>query len=93
MIFKPMKASDVRKAIEGQENVIVPAVKERDDFFRKLACPNCGGECMPFLDPDKMWKEGAILPRTLARCKACGCDFEPYSGIQITVPRPSKVSY
>jgi hypothetical protein len=92
MIFKPMDPDEVRKALEGHQDVLTPAVEATNQFFESLSCPRCGGRCMKFLDPSRLFREGEPLPSYLARCKVCGVEFEPRSGIQISVPRPSKVT-
>lgn len=85
-IFKPMKREDVLKALEGQPNILAPAVKENEAFFRRLSCPSCQGEVMPIVNARAPFREGHILPNYLAKCKNCGIEFEPYTGIQITMP-------
>ncbi len=93
MIFKPMAPDDARKALEGQEDILTPAANATDDFFKRLSCPACGGECMKFVDSHRLWRDGGILPNFLARCKACGVEFEPYTKIQLTVSHPNKVTF
>jgi hypothetical protein len=93
MIFKPMPPEEVRKALAGHTDALTPAINETDAFFKALSCPSCGGECMKFVDPHRLWREGAILPNFLARCKACGVEFEPYTGIQVTIAHPNKVTF
>ena len=88
MIFKTMKTEDVRKALEGQENILEAAQKENEAFFKRLTCPSCGGEVMPIVNARKPFLADAILPNYLGKCKACGVEFEPYTGIQITMPNP-----
>ena len=91
MLFKPMKSEEVLEALKGQENVITPELKAHEEYFRHLSCPSCGSECMPFVDPSRLFRSGAVLPNYLARCKACGIEFEPYTKIQVTVAHPNKV--
>lgn len=86
MIFKTMKASELRKALEGHENVLKPAVEAHERFFKQLACLSCGGEVMPIVNAKKPFRDGEILPNYLAKCRACGVEFEPYTGIQVTLP-------
>ncbi len=87
MIFKPMKRDDVLKAIQSADNVIDSEVKKTEAFFRHLQCVSCGGEVTKVLNPRKLYREGAILPNYLARCKTCEVEFEPYTGIQVTLAR------
>lgn len=87
MIFKTMKPEDVRKALEGQEPILKQAAEELETFFKRLSCPSCGGEVMKIVNAKTPFKEGDILPNFLAKCKVCSIEFEPYTGIQVTMPR------
>ncbi len=88
MIFKPMDPAEVRKALAGHKDVLSSAAQATDDYFARLSCPSCGGECMKFVDPRNLFKEGGLLPNYLARCKLCSVEFEPYTKIQVTLPKP-----
>jgi len=81
-----MKAADALKALEGQENVLQPAIDDHERFFHNLSCPSCGGEVMPIVNTRRLFSTGSVLPNYLAKCKNCGVEFEPYTGIQITMP-------
>ena len=95
MIFKTLPAATVRKALEGQEDILSPAQKEHESFFKRLSCPACGGEVMPVIHPvmnpetgqRSPFRAGSVLPNYLAKCKVCETEFEPYTGIQVTAPR------
>jgi DNA-directed RNA polymerase subunit RPC12/RpoP len=94
MIFKPMKREEVLKLLEGQEDVLTPAIRAHEEYFKKLLCPYCSGDrCMPFVDPRRPFREGDLLPNYLARCTTCGTEFEPYTKLQISLPHPEKVSF
>lgn len=86
MIFKPMKPEDVRKALEGQVDILTPTAKQKEALFKTLSCPECGGEVMPVVNPKKPFKPSDILPNFLGKCKSCGVEFEPYNGMNLTVP-------
>ncbi len=87
MIFKTMKPEDVRKALEGQTNIIEPAVEANKRYFKSLSCPSCGGPVGPIVNARKPFKQGEILPNFLGKCETCGVEFDPATGIQITMPR------
>lgn len=87
MIFKPMPQEAVLKALEGQEDVLTPAVEQHQKYFRDLACPNCQGSVIPILDPRHLYRENALLPNYLAECSSCRCQFEPYTKIQVSLPQ------
>lgn len=86
MIFKPMKPEDVRRALVGQENILEKAAKENAAFFKHLSCPSCSCEVMAIVNVRAPFREGSILPNYLGKCKTCGVEFEPYTGIQVTMP-------
>jgi hypothetical protein len=86
VIFKPMDPEEVLKLLEGHENILTPAVEENERFFRTLSCPSCGGAVVPFVDPSRpLFREGEFLPNYMARCRECGTEFEPYTGIQVSL--------
>jgi hypothetical protein len=93
MIFKPMDPAEIKIAIAGHTDILTPAVAECDAYFEKLSCPSCGGECFKFVDAKRLFREGALLPSYLARCKACGVEFEPYTKIQVSTESPNKVTF
>lgn len=83
-----MKAVDIQKALEGHSDVLTQAAKENEAFFRRLSCPACHGEVLPIVNARKPFREGAILPNYLGKCKSCGVEFEPITGILVTLPEP-----
>ncbi len=85
MLFKPMKPEDVRKALEGQTDILGPAAKQSEDFFKRLTCPTCGSDVMPIVNAKKPFRDGEVLPNYLGKCKKCGVEFEPTTGIQVTM--------
>jgi hypothetical protein len=86
-MFKPMKRADLLKALEGQENVLAPAVAENERFFRAIFCPSCGGDVMPIVNTRKLFREGGLLPNFLGKCKTCHTEFEPHTNIIISLPK------
>lgn len=87
MIFKPMKKKDILKALEGHQDILTEAKKKHDEYFHKISCVSCGGEVYQMVNPKKPFKDNEVLPNYLAKCKTCGCEFEPYTGIQVSLPR------
>lgn len=85
MIFKTMDPSEVLEALKGHENVLAPAARANDEFFKRLSCPSCGRNCSPHLLPNRLFRTGDLLPNYMAKCQECGVIFEPYTKIQITL--------
>jgi hypothetical protein len=87
MIFKEMDPDEVRKMLEGHENVLAPEVKKHEDYFATLQCTYCGGNCRPFVSKERLFETGSILPKYLAECNDCGHQFEPYTKIELCGPK------
>jgi hypothetical protein len=86
MLFKTMPKEVILKTLEGHENILSKAAEEQRQFFKRLSCPSCGGEVMAIVNARQIFKKGELLPNCLARCRTCEIEFEPYTGIQITLP-------
>jgi RNase P subunit RPR2 len=86
MLLKTMPREVVLKALEGHENILEKAAEEQRQFFKRLACPECGGEVMAIVNAKQIFKKDSLLPNCLAKCRACGVEFEPYTRIQVTLP-------
>lgn len=86
MIFKPMKKADVLRALEGHKDIITPAAKAEIKYIRSLPCPSCGGELQEHVNARTPFRANSVVPNFLGKCVSCGAEFEPYSGIQVTMP-------
>jgi|SRR3982751_5353759 hypothetical protein len=71
-----------RKAVEGYENVLVGEQKKLDVFYRQFTCLRCHGSVQKetvlghaFADAD------TLVARSVLRCTACRCLFDPHSGL------------
>jgi hypothetical protein len=87
MIFKTMPREVILKALEGQEDVLTPALREHQQYFRNLSCPRCQSSVIPVVDPKRLFRENGLLPNYLAKCSACECVFEPYTKIEVELPK------
>ncbi len=94
MIFKTIPVHTTIELLKGSKDILTKAKKDNDDYFKKIRCVSCGGEVVPFIHPvmnattgqRSPFKTGDILPNYLAKCKICAVEFEPYTGIQTTLP-------
>jgi hypothetical protein len=86
MIFKTMKQEEIRKALEGHTDILRPVFEANEKFFKALSCPECRGDVLAVVNTKTPFKEGSIVPNCLAKCKVCGVEFEPHTGIQVTLP-------
>lgn len=86
MVFQEMKPEDVRKALEGQVDVVSSAMEQHRLFFSKLSCPRDGSDVIAIVNSKKLFRENAVIPNFLAKCKSCGCEFEPYTQIEVKGP-------
>ncbi len=81
-----MKPEDVRKALVGHTDLLKPAYEEHKKFFERLACIRCGGKVSAIVNNRLPFKGQDILPNYLAKCCSCGCEFEPYTRIEVKGP-------
>lgn len=87
MIFKAMPREAVLKALEGQVDILTPELQRHQEYFKNLTCPHCQGSVVPVLDPKHLFRENAILPNYMAECTNCKCQFEPYTKIEVQLPK------
>lgn len=74
----------VFSALEGEPDMLTPAVAKDTAYLRSLSCPKCGGggisrrvdALRPFTDHD-------VLAKWNGLCPACGCLFSPTTGVII----------
>ena len=80
--FKMLDPEVIRKAIEGQEDVISPLVKKEEAFFRNIPCRVCKSEATEtILNTANPFTAGVPLPNKLIRCLQCRTEFDPYTGL------------
>ena len=81
-VFKPLKESEIRELLKGQQNVLTPLIDKEEAFFRASRCPVCGaGGAQPFVDPARPFVVGNPLPNRLLRCNSCQTEFNAYTGL------------
>ena len=86
MIFKEMDPEEAKKQLEGHKNILEPEIAKHEAYFGALQCMYCGGNCHPFVSPERLFESGSILPKFLAECSDCGHQFEPYTKIELKGP-------
>lgn len=80
--FKEMDPDVVRKLVEGQENVVKPAVEKEQQFFKTSSCPNCSAyEVESRVNTKRPFIQGSILANKILVCLCCGTEFEPYTKV------------
>jgi rubredoxin len=77
--FKCLDPEITKKLIEGQEDILGPAVKSREELYRNAICPSCGESNFKML-PKKLNAE-ELVPYHYMECRICGCVFDPKTGI------------
>ncbi len=86
MKFKTMNVPKLLEIIKNEPDVITPALSEHQKYFASLQCHRCDADVMPILNNKKLFSEGSLIPNFLAKCKNCGCEFEPYTKIEVKLP-------
>lgn len=91
MSYKTLDPELAWKAIEGHVNVIAPAQKKLDAFYRQFNCGRCGGTMRKEAHPNPFGDSDIPVPRSLLRCVLCGHLFDPHTGMSLTMGNPAKV--
>ena len=67
-------------ALEGHEDIITPAVAEREAYVKNMRCPFCQGDKVSAeIDTQRPFSENSLLPRFNCRCGDCLCLFTPHT--------------
>jgi hypothetical protein len=90
MVFQEMKPEDARKALEGHADVIKAALEAHLKYFSNLSCYRCGSDVVAIVNPKQLFRNNSVLPNYLAKCRSCGCEFEPYTMIEVQGPDPQR---
>jgi hypothetical protein len=72
----------LQKHLEGQENVIAPAVEKEQSFLKAVACPGCSGYSTEArVNAKRPFIPGLVLANKILHCLECGVEFDPHSRI------------
>ena len=96
MSFKTMDPDKIRELIDGSRDIIAEAAERESTVYANATCPNCyekGSD--KHIDPCKVvpgpdgepviigspFSPNRPLARGYAKCRACGTEYDPESGI------------
>lgn len=85
MIFKEMDPEVARRAIQGHEDVLGPAHRAQEAFYRQFRCPTCNVPMEKEFRSRNAFNGEDLLPRALLRCPLCRYLLEPHSNITLEV--------
>lgn len=96
MPFVELDPEVALKAIEGFENELDPELISLAAFYRQFSCPRCKGEVRKELATGEngghaFADKNFVTPRSLLRCLACACLFDPHSGMVVERGKPPTV--
>lgn len=85
-LFIELDPEEVRKALEGQEDVLSGARDEQNAFYASKTCPRgCGAEMVrEHISQKHTYVQGELLPRWGLRCVACHTLIDPYTDIIVS---------
>lgn len=79
--FKEMNPDDVRRLLDGHQDVLSGEVAKEQAFFRAVPCPRCRSRSFrTSVDPRRPFTPGVPLPNKIATCLECETEFDPFSG-------------
>lgn len=89
MVIKTLDPQKCLEIVSQYENVLDKPQRDIEKYFSQLTCIKCGSRSIdrfPFFVVEegiqKAVYEG-ILPKQMAKCKSCQCEFEPYTKLVI----------
>lgn len=86
--FKEMDQELVRKLLEGQENVISPAVLKEQTMLSGAVCPACSGDStQAMVNAKRPFTKGKVLSNKILKCLTCQSEFDPQTGIISFTPK------
>jgi hypothetical protein len=87
-IFQLLETTDA-KGNKVYQDVLTPLATKEQALFRNSTCPACGAaNNEAFVDPDRPFISGALLPNKKLRCLSCRSEFDPYTRL-VTRATPS----
>ena len=92
-VFQEMNSEDIFKAIEGHEDVLTKAVKDRDTFYGNFQCPRCDSDLHKEFDSTRVFDGKNLVAKAFLRCAICKYLIDPHSGLVLEMGDPSKVRY
>jgi hypothetical protein len=94
MHWEPMNPELVQQLLEGQEDILTPAIKAEEQLYKNTRCPVCGQDgCQKRIQAPKILitKEGPSvvkssfgsgpLPLGYAYCIHCDTEFDPLTRV------------
>ena len=70
-----------QKLLEGHKDVLTEEAAQSDEFYSAQSCPRCGASCRKIGDGRTLFSQKGMLPKFYLQCLACGCEFDPRSGL------------
>lgn len=91
MAIKQLDPEITLRLLEGHQNAVSPLARERDDFYKKQKCNECGSTALQKTqDPKRIFQENDPIARWLLNCKDCGAVFDPHTGLLINMGNPAR---
>src|SRR5512144_755912 len=88
--FKELSAEEIRRILDARtekgeklyEDILTPLVEKEDRLFETASCPKChSGATRKVINTHRPFVSGSPLPNMIARCVACGTEFDPKTGL------------
>lgn len=81
---------DIKKLLEGHEDILTPMAKKEEDFLKRVPCVNCRSYSTRVeVNTLQPFSPGNPLVNKVIRCLQCGAGADPYTRIVIFPPSTS----
>lgn len=95
-IIKTLPKDFCLDIISKHEDILTKEQVRVTEYFKNLKCVNCGNkeiDRIPFFKKEEtkdggtrevpVFDESSLLPKQIAKCLNCKCEFEPYTKLVI----------
>lgn len=86
-VFKEMDPDEIRRLLEGHQDVLTPESTKEQAFLKVCACPLCRSYSHEqFMDPARPFIPGVPLVSRYLRCLQCSAEWDPRTGLILKAP-------
>lgn len=89
--FKEMDPEVALRIVEGYEDVLTPALEEREALYSRFSCPRCRCSLQKELDVRTCFDGDIPVTKYLLRCPSCAYLIDPYTHMVIEFGDASKI--
>lgn len=91
MKFKTLPPGIAQMMVRGHEDILTPAMEQRQAKIERTPCPRCGSAMQGHIHANHVFTDAELLPRTCAKCVECGLILDPVTNLILDTGDPRKI--